>query len=96
MAIKIDTILKIQELKLAAEEAYEKYHEEVQKVFDREGESSHAGEIEEDDDRNKYIRLTLTDNINKLKNGENVVGISMTRPIACKISLLKTKPKELK
>ena len=95
MAIRIETVLKIQKLKIEAEEAYAKYQSAVDAVFDKEGESSHAFEIAEDSDRNKFIRLSLTDNIEKLKNGESIVGISMVKPVGVKISLLKNKPRDL-
>lgn len=95
MAIKIETALKIQQLKIEAEEAYQKYHDEVNKVFEREGDSSHSFPIEEDEDRNKFIRLQLIDNEKKLAAGESIVGISMVRPVGVKISLLKNKPKEM-
>jgi len=95
MAITIDTILKVQALKIEAEQAYDRYNAEIDKIYAREGEGSHSGPIQEDEDRNKFIRLTITDNIQKLQRGEPVVGISMVKPLGVKISLLKNKPKDL-
>lgn len=88
-------ILKIQELKILAEQAYEKYHEEVKKVFDVEGESVSCVEIEPIDGKN-WVRLTLIDNAARLKAGETVVGISLVREVGAKIEYLVNKPKNMK
>ena len=87
-------ILRIQELKVLAENAYQEFHDEVQKVFDKEGEISDSVEIEPTEEGHKWLRVTLTDNSAKLKRGEQVVGISLVRPVGCKIDMLKNKPKE--
>ena len=86
-------ILKIQELKVLAEEAYEKYHQECKKLFDEEGEEQHSVEIEPIDGKG-WLRLTLVDNAKRLKDGETVVGISIVREVGAKVEYLKNKPKE--
>ena len=95
MAVTEKQVLKIQALKVEAEAAYEKYHQEVKKVFDAEGESVHAVEIEPIDGKN-WVRLTLTDNASRLKAGENVIGISIVREVGAKIEYLVNKPKNMK
>lgn len=86
-------ILRIQELKVEAEAAYEKYHEACKKLFDSEGEGQHSVEIEPIDGKG-WLRLTLVDNAKRLKNGETVIGISIVREVGAKVEYLKNKPKE--
>jgi len=85
-------ILKIQELKIEAEKAYEEYHKAVEKLFEAEGESKHIVEIEPQDGKN-WLRITLLDNVRALNNGENLIGISIVRPIGVKVEYLKNEPK---
>jgi len=93
MATLKDTLIKIQNMKIEAEEAYERYHDEIAKLFEKHGETALSTEIEETDLGQKWLRITLTDNAKRLKSGETVVGISIVRKIGSKIDLLKNKPK---
>lgn len=86
-------ILKIQELKVIAEEAYAKYHEACAKLFATEGEGKHSVEIEPVDGKS-WLRLTLVDNAKRLKNGDTVVGISIVREVGAKVEYLVNKPKD--
>jgi len=85
-------ILRIQELKVTAENAYAKYHEAIAKVFEEEGELTHSIEIEPVEGKS-WLRLTLVDNAARLKRQETVVGISIIRECGAKLDYLKNKPK---
>ena len=86
-------VLRVQELKVTAENAYAKYHEAIAKIFEEEGEIVHAIEIEPNEDGKTWLRLSLVDNAARLKRQETVVGISVIRECGAKLDYLKNKPK---
>jgi len=86
-------ILRIQELKINAEKAYDIYNEACAKLLEEEDEKKHVVEIEPQDNKN-WLRLTLVDNSKRLKRGETVVGISIIKKCGAKVEYLKNKPKE--
>ena len=91
--VKLKTVQELEVLKLTAEAAYEEYHIRCMELFKKYGEAQIYSKIVPDDDGKSFLRVSIVDNIKKLTNRDNLVGISVIRPLGVKVERLKKEPK---
>lgn len=86
-------IAALETLKSECDVMWEKYHDACQKFVNKFGCGVFYDEIEQDANENNFLKVTVDDNIQKLKDGEKVIGISVIKPFSVTIKRQKTKPR---
>ena len=93
---KMPTFRDIQQLETFKSECdvmWEKYHDKCLKFIEDFGFGAFYDQIETDADGNNFLKISIDDNVKKLKDGEKVIGISVIKPYSITIRRQKTQPK---
>jgi len=80
-------------LKRNAEKAYEALDAKVKSIFDRDGETIASFEEVSPDDDKAWTRVSLTDNVKKLKEEGSCFHSTAFKAIGIKVERLKNQPK---
>jgi len=90
-------VLKILEMKDVATKLYEEIDQRVQSLCEEFGADRFDYDLNvADDDNKRYLKFEITDNIQKLKDGDDVWKSVPFKPVTFTVSKLKNCPKSLK
>lgn len=93
----IGGVLEILKMKRQAAELYDEIDRRMKKICDEFGEGRYDYDlVRPDGDGKRYLKFEVTDNIRKMKDGEDIWKSVSIKPVVFSLGMLKNCPKSLK